>query len=303
MKTGWLIYNGNVTHSKFTELVDWLVKSGEEADLKIVKVKNNELLATFEHGQAVIKGKYSQERPDFVIFWDKDIHLARHLEKMGLKLFNSADAIEICDDKSLTFLKLANHGLKMPKTIHSPLMFKNPPISDDHHFDLIIEELGLPLIMKEDRGSFGAQVYMIHSREQLTEKTQELKNLGVSFLYQEYIGSSHGRDIRLNVVGDEVVATMHRVSKEDFRANVTNGGKMQTYTPTREQCEIAIACSQIIGTDFCGVDLLFGENDEPIVCEVNSNAHFKNIYDCTGIDVSKYMITYILQQLEEKLPC
>ncbi|GAE94440.1 ribosomal protein S6 glutaminyl transferase [Gracilibacillus boraciitolerans JCM 21714] len=35
-----------------------------------------------------------------------------------------------------------------------------------------------------------------------------------------------------------------------------------------------------------------------MLCEVNSNAHFKNIYDCTGIDITINMMSYIQQVLE-----
>ena len=36
---------------------------------------------------------------DFVIYLDKDIYLARMLEKSGYRLFNRADFIKLCDDK------------------------------------------------------------------------------------------------------------------------------------------------------------------------------------------------------------
>ena len=44
-------------------------------------------------------------------------------------------------------------------------------------------------------------------------------------------------------------------------------------------------------------DILFGENG-PILCEVNSNAHFKNIYDCTGENVADYIIEYINEAMK-----
>lgn len=36
-------------------------------------------------------------------------------------------------------------------------------------------------------------------------------------LFQEYIQSSYGRDLRLQVVGQEVVSCMKRISDTDFR--------------------------------------------------------------------------------------
>lgn len=95
---------------------------------------------------------------------------------------------------------------------------------------------------------------------------------------------------------------MYRYSDSgDFRANISNGGKMKQYEPTKQQVKLAIDCVKAIGLDFAGVDLLFDEDEEPIVCEVNSNAHFKNIYDCTGVNVAEHIIEYICKN-QNQLP-
>jgi glutathione synthase/RimK-type ligase-like ATP-grasp enzyme len=91
---------------------------------------------------------------------------------------------------------------------------------------------------------------------------------------------------------------MYRYSENgDFRANVSNGGKMKYYEPTKEQIDLAILSCKTLGLDFGGVDILFGENQEPIVCEVNSNAHFKNIFDCTGVNVADTIMEYIIKRI------
>src|SRR5690625_6941408 len=46
----------------------------------------------------------------------------------------------------------------------------------------------------------------------------------------------------------------------------------------------SIEATKSLGLDFAGVDLLFGKNSERIICEVNSNAHIRNLLNCTGID-------------------
>ena len=56
---------------------------------------------------------------DFVLFWDKDISLARRLELQGLPVFNSARAIELCDDKAKTYLELLD-TVTQPETILAP---------------------------------------------------------------------------------------------------------------------------------------------------------------------------------------
>lgn len=140
------------------------------------------------------------------------------------------------------------------------------------------------------------KVYLIETAEQFFEKVDRLR--GVDFVFQQFIASSKGRDIRVNTIGNEVVAAMYRHSETDFRANITNGGTAEKVTLTDTQHDIAIRAARAVGADFAGVDLLFGENDEPIVCEVNAASHIRNIYNVTGINVGDQFVAHILRTLE-----
>ena len=114
------------------------------------------------------------------------------------------------------------------------------------------------------------------------------------FIMQEYIAVSGGRDVRINVVGGRVVASMYRYNDNDFRSNITNGGSMKKYDADPAQAEIAVKACEAIGLDFAGVDVLFGE-DGPIICEVNSNPHFKTTLECTGINMAEHIMAHILK--------
>ena len=124
---------------------------------------------------------------------------------------------------------------------------------------------------------------------------------GVPFIFQRFIEEADGRDVRLQVVGDQVVAAMERKAKPgDFRANITNGGSMRPYVPSKEEQNIAVQCCKILQVEFAGVDLLFDKDGKYLVCEVNSNAHFKNIYDCTGVNTANYIMERIVTLHESK---
>ena len=86
---------------------------------------------------------------------------------------------------------------------------------------------------------------------------------------------------------------MFRESQTDFRANITNGGSASPIILTSRQMEVAIQAAEALGAEFAGVDLLFGDNEEPLVCEVNGVAHIRNIFNVTGINVGDAMIEYI----------
>lgn len=276
--TGWLVINGFLHSNKFNEIYSWL-KTAFEKKGHTINVYTNIELANITK---------IENKPDFVLFWDKDIPLAKRLEKMGLRLFNSATAIENCDNKALTYIELKGI-VKMPKTIIAPMTYRNIGYNNTDFVKNSINTLGLPVVIKECFGSFGQQVYLAESYEKaidIVKKTNE------PLIFQEFIAESKGKDIRINMVGNNAVASMLRYNDNDFRANITNGGSMKNYTPTEKEIEIAQKVCKVLNLDFGGVDILFGKNG-PIVCEVNSNAHFKNIYDCTGVNVADYIGDYI----------
>ena len=45
------------------------------------------------------------------------------------------------------------------------------------------------------------------------------------------------------------------------------------------------------------MDLLFGENGEMTVCEVNSNAHFAGISAATGVNIADKIIEAVAQRI------
>lgn len=294
-KYGWLVYNGCLMTPKFIEIHNWYKKTAEENNIRLDLVKNNDILINIQEGSASVRGNIPETMPDFVLFLDKDIRLAKHLEKCGLRLFNSAFSIEACDDKTLTHELLANHNIKMPKTIIAPLVFSNTEETGSCYCEMLEDELSYPIVIKEAFGSFGQQVYIADNREELIKIRKKLVH--IPHLYQEFIKSSRGKDIRLHVVGHEVVTSMLRCNDSDFRANITNGGTAYRTDPPKEFKDMAVKASNLLGSDFSGVDLLFGPDDEPILCEVNSNAHIKNVYMCTGVDVSLYIFSHIEKQL------
>jgi RimK family alpha-L-glutamate ligase len=276
---GWLITNEFVDVPLFDEHFDMLVAAAARQNIKLIRKTNAELLLGVP------------KMPDFALFWDKDIRLAKILELKGLRLFNTAKAIEICDDKSLTYLELID-AVKMPETYMAPKTYDLVGYGGYSFIEPIAEKLGFPLVVKGCFGSFGMHVFLA---ENISQMRDIAKKMGIKpFLFQKYIESSHGRDMRVYVVGGKVAASMIRQSSDgDFRSNVTNGGTAESVTPPPAYAKMAIKACKRLGLDFGGVDILFGENDEPVLCEVNSNAHFRALCECTGTDIAGEIIKLI----------
>ncbi|MFB5088263.1 RimK family alpha-L-glutamate ligase [Psychrobacillus sp. PGGUH221] len=287
MQTCWIVYNGSLTDEKFIDQALLLQEAALKQGIQATLIKNYELLMDVQLGL--------NTRPDFVIFLDKDILLAKFLKNEGIPVFNDPDIIEICDNKARQYMLLAKAQVPMPRTIIAPKVYTDFTIQHTGYYEQVLETIKLPMIIKEAHGSFGFKVYLIETKEQFFEKVEELN--GIEYVFQEFIENSRGRDIRVNVVGGQVIACMHRHSETDFRANITNGGTASQIELTERQKEVAILAAHALNAEFAGVDLLFGEDEEPLVCEVNGVAHIRNIYNVTGINVGDAMISYALSKV------
>ena len=234
---------------------------------------------------------------DFIVYLDKDKYLSSILERKGLKLFNSHDAIRVCDDKARTYIALANKGFNLPKTIFGALCYNDKCQIDKKAVDRIVEELKLPVIIKECYGSMGKGVYKADDKAELMAIIEMVKTR--PHLFQEYIGEKTGVDARLIVIGGEVVATMERRNSQDFRSNVARGGSGKQVELPSEFIETAEKIAKELNLDYCGVDLLYGKDNKPICCEVNSNAFFEGIEQATGINVAEKYVEYIINKIKQ----
>jgi RimK family alpha-L-glutamate ligase len=234
---------------------------------------------------------------DFVIYLDKDKYTSVLLERTGLRLFNSHKSILVCDDKMETHIKLSGHGISMPDTIPGLFCYyENASIKETLPRIALIEgKLGYPCIVKECYGSLGAGVYCAKNRDELLSLMEKLKCK--EHLFQKMIIGSKGRDVRVIVIGGKVVSAMQRISETDFRSNIELGGRAEPFELPQSFKEICERTANILKLDYCGIDLLFGESGEPLVCEVNSNAFFGAMESVTGINVAEKYARYIYETI------
>lgn len=121
----------------------------------------------------------------------------------------------------------------------------------------------------------------------------------LSHLFQEYIAESAGRDLRVIVVGGRVLGSMERVSDGDFRSNIGAGGSGRPYPVGADAAALCVKIADALGLDFCGIDLLFGRRGM-LLCEVNSNAFFKEFESVTGVNVAAAYARHIADTMAKE---
>lgn len=271
------------------EMAAMICRAAEKLKIDLQVRTNAQLLCTLPPLRQL-----TAEDADFYLFWDKDVRLALQLELLGKRVFNPAQSIALCDDKTLTHLRLLQAGLPMPQTILCPQTFPAVGYPESEFLAQVGNCLSYPLVVKEGCGSFGQQVYLAQS--EADARTIITRAAGAPLLFQKFIRESAGQDIRLYMVGGKCSAAMRRINDRDFRANIQSGGRAECYTPTEAEISLAAAACSALNLDFAGVDLLHSQNG-PLLCEVNSNAHFTALSALTGVDVAAAILSHIQEVL------
>lgn len=213
----------------------------------------------------------------------------RHLERLGVQPLNASHAIEIVKDKLWSIQVLAESHLPIAKT----MLVKQP-------FDatLAAKYLGFPLVIKALSGSHGRGVFLCEDKQRLEDVMGLVGSTGnTNLILQEYIASSHGRDLRVITVGGRAIGAMLRQSTDgSFKANISRGGAGESYPLTPEIEWLATEAARVVGLDIAGIDLLF-DGEHFRICEANSSPGFHGFEPATGINVARQILEFAAVRL------
>ncbi len=216
----------------------------------------------------------------------------RQLELMGAYTPNSSDAILRARDKLRCHQLLAGEGIGLPVTVFGD----NPDDTAD-----LLGLLGKPPhVIKLIEGSQGNGVVLAESLSASRNVIEAFRGLYANFLVQEFVAEAKGADIRCFVVGDSVVAAMHRQAEAgEFRSNLHRGGLGSNVTPSAAESQTALRAARVMGLEVAGVDLLRSRNG-PLVLEVNSSPGLEGIEATSGVDVAGAIIEHVARQVPER---
>lgn len=156
---------------------------------------------------------------------------------------------------------------------------------------------GFPLILKVHGNSKGEGILKVDSLEALKSLVGFLHKSRHNFFAREFIQHDHYG--RLVVLGDVVIGS-HKtyVAENEFRTNAPgnlDGNKMPAKF-SEEIEDIAIRAVKSLGLEFGGVDLLFMENGEVRISEVNFPCGFESTQRIGEVDIAGPMVDHLYQK-------
>jgi ribosomal protein S6--L-glutamate ligase len=189
--------------------------------------------------------------------------VVRQLEQMGVFALNSSQAIGVSRDKLRSIQLLSRHEVGIPPTAFAR--------DRDSVLPAIEQVGGAPVVIKLIEGAQGIGVMLAETTKIAEAIIEALQSARQNVVVQKFVDESRGRDLRVLVVGDRVVAAMSRqAALDDFRANIHRGGKAEAVKLEPAYELTAIRAAQVLGLRVAGVDML--ESDAgPQLLEVNSS--------------------------------
>lgn len=206
------------------------------------------------------------------------------LRVAGVGVLNPPAAIEACVDKYLATAKLRDADLPIPRTW----------VGEGTEEALAAyEELGGDVVVKPLFGSEGRGIFRIEHSSLAYRSLRTIAAMQSVIYLQEFI--HHPYDVRALVLGDRVVASMRRIAMQDFRTNVAQGGRFETWPLDAEWQRLAVQAAQAIGAPLAGVDLMPAPNGRPLVIEVNSTPGFEALSQTTEFDIPGAIVDFLAE--------
>lgn len=214
------------------------------------------------------------------------VNVLHRLEKLGLKVINSASLIEKTVDKFYTSALLADAGLPVPRTIVT------------ERFDQAMEAVEMlgAVVVKPIFGSLGKGIVLINDLD-IAHRVFRALELGRSIYYLQEFLPNGNEDLRLFVVGGEIVSGMRRHG-QNWKTNIACGSTAEKYCPEPAIARLAIQTAQILQADYVGVDILVSRG-VPYIIEANGIPGWTGLQSVTEESIADFLAEYILREIRE----
>lgn len=214
--------------------------------------------------------------PDIVINRSRNFEIAERLEQKGVKVLNNSFVTKCANDKLSTY-----------KFLENKIEFMS----------LLENGQEYPCVIKSRNGHGGNQVYLVHDE---TEKDKVVRRLdGEKYICQR-VCNEPGKDLRVYVMGGEIVLAMLRQSKESFKSNYSLGGSAEEYILSGEEKGIVYNILDTMDIDYGGIDFIFHDG-KLMFNEIEDAVGARMVYENTQKDIVGMFADYVISKLNNNL--
>lgn len=287
---GWLIYSEKDVE-KNKRYIEFYMEEGKLQGINMILI----LVEKLEFG---IKGnkwfmRYNKEeivKPDFSISRTIYPLLNKQLEYMGIKVFNNSQVSELCNDKAKTYQYVAQLGIPMVDSS----FYQNSMVEQT------LENVGELSVVKAVAGHGGNQVFLINPgnstyvENEIPAIYERLDRSDV--VLQPLIGNKN-QDLRVYIIGQDVIAAVLRTAKEGFKSNFSLGGVARKYELSNAEIQLIRKIISLFDFGLVGIDFIIGDEGELIFNEIEDVVGARMLYQCTDINLVRLYLEFIKKEI------
>lgn len=226
-------------------------------------------------------------KPDFVINRSRDYIISKEYEKIGIRVFNSSEVTRIANNKGLTYKFLKGKVPFMPTEYEKLMLISGVNVNNNL--------ISYPYVLKSCSGHGGSQVFMINSNDDEEIAIKKIKN--DKFVKQQCC-TDLGKDVRVYIIGNKVVAAVLRTSEKSFKSNYSLGGNVSLYDLNETERKYVDTITQMLPMDFAAIDFIFN-NGQAAFNEIEDAAGARMLYSISDIDIVKMQVEYMMKELKK----
>lgn len=248
------------------------------------------------------------ETPVFVLMRTISPPLSKYIEDKGIPVFNSYQVSRICNDKGKTLEYCKNHVLSVPSlSFHASelswVLSQKPDVlreyfrktflySTHEEQERSLIEHAEDFVLKATDGHGGGQVFSLcHEKEKISPEMAHR-----DFVLQPMIPcGEYSRDMRVYVIGKEIVAAVMRSSGEGFRANYSLGADVSLYGLNESEKDTVNRVIREFDFGMAGIDFIYDVRGQMILNEIEDVVGARMLYRLAPeLDIARQYIQFIL---------
>ncbi len=286
MLEGWLVYT-TVDYEKNKAFAALLQSHAQAQGIHLTVQRREQLQLGSDGAKLTLQSETGEGLPSFIINRSRDARLAKQCALMGIKLFNSFEVTDLCNDKVKTQQYVNAKGIP---TVASYFF--------DTHYDTV-EKVALryPIVVKTVDGHGGIQVWKAANHLQLARLIEASK---VRYLVLQTMCGTPGVDIRVFVVGNKILAAIKRCSSTDFRSNYSLGGETSVYEVDNVLQTYVEHIVETLPCDCVGIDFMLDEQGGYLFNEIEDVVGSRSLYQHTTVDIAACYIAHIAAVLAQE---
>jgi gamma-F420-2:alpha-L-glutamate ligase len=156
--------------------------------------------------------------------------------------------------------------------------------------------LPFPFILKEATGRGGQEVFLIADEASWQNTVPKVKTNDL--LIQSTVNIQLGKDVRVFIIGKQIIAAVLRENKCDFRANFKLGGSATLFDLTEEMRTLITTIVNHFDFGLVGIDFLLNKKGEFVFNEIEDVVGSRILSVTTNINLLEYYVAFIKAKVE-----